>query len=60
MRKKLLLVTTAVVSAAVWAPIPSASAICDTEFFERTGYCSQCEIRQDHERSPQHEVICPQ
>ena len=59
MSKKLALAA-AVTAITALAPLPSASAICDPEFFARTGSCSACHIRQEHERSPQHDVICIQ
>ena len=59
MRRKLALATAAVAVAAAFAPLPGASAICDPEFFERTGYCSPCHMVADRSQRPQ-DVICPQ
>lgn len=37
MRKRLMLAAATVVTAAALAPLPSASAYCDLEFYQHTG-----------------------
>jgi hypothetical protein len=58
MRTKLVLVAALAATAAAFGPLPTASAICDPEFEERTGYCSQCHLVQAHSQRPE-EIICP-
>ena len=57
MRIKLLFTAAAVVVGVV-GPATSASAYCDLEFYERTGYCNQCLLVADHTQRPQ-PVFCP-
>ena len=42
MRKKLALAVSAVAVAAAFAPLTSASALCDELLYATTGYCSPC------------------
>jgi hypothetical protein len=59
MPTKLMLSAGAIATADAFAPMPSASAICDQTFFELTGYCSPCHLVQALTHRPQ-DVICIQ
>jgi hypothetical protein len=58
MRTKLTLALAAVAASAAFAPLSGASAYCDPEFYEHTGYCNQCLLVADHTHRPE-PVFCP-
>ena len=58
MRAKFVLAAAAVASAAAFAPLPSASAYCDLNFYQHTGYCNPCLLVAAHSQRPQ-PIICP-
>lgn len=58
MRTKLMFAGALVVTAAALAPLPTASAYCDLEFYQHTGYCNQCLLVADHTQRPE-PVFCP-
>ena len=53
-----LMLSAAVVTAAAFAPLPSASAFCDPKFLEHTGHCSPCLLVAAHSQRPD-PIICP-